>query len=303
MANEFFGRGKLLLSGEYLVLDGAQALALGLNVGQKLSVETISGDFLQWESFEQDGRRWFSACYDAGGNALESSDEKVAGILSSLLKVCIRYNPSFSPAGKKAVVRVGFDRSWGLGSSSTLIYTLACWAGVDPFILVREVLPGSGYDVACAGIERGNAIVYSLKDGVPSWEEIEYRPPFADALFFVYSGEKQDTRKAVERYRGVAEDVRRRVAEQATRITREMLSCTELGKFEELIVRHEVLVGDLLNIQPVGERLFSDYRGGVVKSLGAWGGDFFLATGKDAPEYLRHKGFEIIFPFNSIAVK
>lgn len=303
MANEFFGRGKLLLSGEYLVLDGAQALALGLNVGQRLSVENISGDFLQWESLEKDGSLWFSGRFDAAGGILESSDAKVAGLLSSILKVCIRHNSGFSPAGKKVVIRAGFDRSWGVGSSSTLIYTLGRWAGVDPFVLVREVLPGSGYDVACAGIGRGNAIVYALKDGAPSWEEIEYRPPFADALFFVYSGVKQDTRKAVERYRAIPADVRRKTAEQATQMTREMRACTELEKFEELIVRHETLVGDLLDIQPVRERLFSDYRGGVVKSLGAWGGDFFLATGKDAPEYLRHKGFEVILPFNSIAAK
>ena len=303
MANEFFGRGKLLLSGEYLVLDGAQALALGLDVGQRLSVENIPGDFLEWESREKDGSLWFSGRFDAAGGALESSDAKVAELLSSFLKVCIKYNPGFSPAGNKAAIRAEFDRSWGLGSSSTLIYTLGRWAGVDPFVLVREVLPGSGYDVACAGIGRGNAIVYALKDKVPSWEEIEYRPPFADALFFVYSGVKQDTRKAVERYRAVPADIRGEAADQATRITREMLSCAELGKFEELIARHEALAGDLLDIQPVGERLFPDYRGGVVKSLGAWGGDFFLATGKDAPEYLKHKGFEIIFPFNSIAAK
>lgn len=303
MVNEFFGRGKLLLSGEYLVLDGAQALALGLNTGQKLSVEDTPENFLQWESLEKDGSVWFSGRFDAAGNILDATDAKVAGILSSLLKVCTEYNPGFSPVGKKAVIRAGFDRSWGLGSSSTLIYTLGSWAGVDPFVLVREVLPGSGYDVACAGIERGNAIVYALKEGVPSWEETEYRPPFADALFFVYSGVKQDTRKAVERYRAVAADVRRKTAEQAARITREMLSCVELARFEELIVRHEAMVGDLLDIQPVGERLFSDYRDGVVKSLGAWGGDFFLATGKDAPEYLRHKGFDVVLPFNSIAAK
>lgn len=303
MGNEFFGRGKLLLSGEYLVLDGAQALALGLNTGQKLSVEDTPDNFLQWESLEKDGSVWFSGRFDAAGNILDATDAKVACVLSSLLKVCIKYNPGFFPARKKAVIRAGFDRSWGLGSSSTLIYTLARWAGVDPFALVREVLPGSGYDVACAGIEGGNAIVYSLKDGAPLWEVIEYRPPFSDALFFVYSGMKQDTREAVKRYRVLPEGIRCAATAQATRITREILSCMELKAFEESIGRHEALVGDLLGIEPVKDRLFPDYRGGVVKSLGAWGGDFFLVTGKGAPEYLRHKGFEVVLPFNSIAAK
>ena len=47
---EFFGRGKLLLSGEYLVLDGAEALALGLNAGQRMRVEETGGEDLRWES-------------------------------------------------------------------------------------------------------------------------------------------------------------------------------------------------------------------------------------------------------------
>ena len=67
MACEFYGRGKLLLSGEYLVLDGAEALALGLQVGQRMRVEDVPGDGLEWKSTEKDGSVWFSARFAADG--------------------------------------------------------------------------------------------------------------------------------------------------------------------------------------------------------------------------------------------
>ena len=303
MACEFYGRGKLLLSGEYLVLDGAEALALGLNVGQSLSGEEIPGDMLEWESFEGDGTVWFSARYDAAGKVLETSDAAVAGRLSGLLEACREENRTFSFAGWRVRARVEFDRSWGLGTSSTLIYTLARWAGVDPFALVRRAWPGSGYDVACAGIARGNAVLYRLEGGIPSWDELDFRPPFADRIFFVYSGAKQDTRSAVARYRQLPPAERAVAAGRATEIARAMLSCAALEEFEKLIVRHESLVGGLLDVLPVGRRRFPDYAGGVVKSLGAWGGDFLMATGEKAPEYFRAKGFGTLFPFNSIVLK
>ena len=57
----FFGHGKLLISGEYFVLDGAQSLALPTRHGQSLSVK-YSPSFspkLSWKSYDVDGRCWF----------------------------------------------------------------------------------------------------------------------------------------------------------------------------------------------------------------------------------------------------
>ena len=209
MACEFYGRGKLLLSGEYLVLDGAEALALGLQVGQQMCVEDIPGDGLEWESTEKDGSVWFSARFAADGTLREASDTAVAARLKNLLAVCREGNPRFDFSGKRVCLRAEFDRSWGLGSSSTLIYALAQWAQVDPFALVRRAWPGSGYDVACAGIRQGNALLYRLEQGLPRWEEVVFRPPFAHRLYFVYSGAKQNTASAVADYRQLPADRRR----------------------------------------------------------------------------------------------
>ena len=301
---EFFGRGKLLLSGEYLVLDGAEALALGLNAGQRMRVEETGGEDLRWESCEADGSVWFSARYDARGASIEASDAAVAERLSRLLTQCRALSPDFSFSGKRVTVQADFDRSWGLGSSSTLIYLLGRWAGVDPFCLVRSVWPGSGYDVACAGLSgRANALMYRLSQGRPVWEERVFRPRFADRLFFVYSGAKQDTAAAVARYRQLAPAERAQAADSATRISRVMAACADLSDFETLVREHESLVGALLGIEPVQRRLFPDYRAGAVKSLGAWGGDFLLATGEEAPAYFRSRGLHIVLPFGAMTMQ
>ena len=70
--------------------------------------------------------------------------------------------------------------------------------------------------------------------------------------------------------------------------------------FENLINQHEKIIGNVLKKQPIKERLFSDYFG-CIKSLGAWGGDFILATGNiDTPNYFKQKGYETIIKYDDM---
>ena len=67
--------------------------------------------------------------------------------------------------------------------------------------------------------------------------------------------------------------------------------------FQMLMLAHESIVSKLIGIDPVQETEFSDYEG-VVKSLGAWGGDFVLACGPTkSKEYFAAKGFTVCFPY------
>ena len=52
----FYSHGKLLISSEYAVLDGAQALALPTKFGQTLNVESISGAIIHWKSISSTGK-------------------------------------------------------------------------------------------------------------------------------------------------------------------------------------------------------------------------------------------------------
>ena len=59
MRQTFYSNGKLLLTGEYLVLDGAKALALPTKMGQNLQIATLESPSIVWKSFDSDGSVWF----------------------------------------------------------------------------------------------------------------------------------------------------------------------------------------------------------------------------------------------------
>jgi hypothetical protein len=65
-------------------------------------------------------------------------------------------------------------------------------------------------------------------------------------------------------------------------------------------------VGRALGYEKVKDRLFSDYWGSV-KSLGAWGGDFALATSNRSPAetraYFEGKGLATVIPYDEIIRK
>ena len=59
--NHFYSNGKLLLTGEYFVLDGAKSLAVPTNCGQDLTVEPIKESQLIRKSYSNTGECWLSA--------------------------------------------------------------------------------------------------------------------------------------------------------------------------------------------------------------------------------------------------
>ena len=75
----------------------------------------------------------------------------------------------------------------------------------------------------------------------------------------------------------------------------------KVDEFEKLIVEHEEIISKTINIEPIKNRLFRDYQSGVVKSLGAWGGDFVLVTGnKSSLSYFSNKGYNEIIPYKDL---
>ena len=55
----FYSNGKLLITGEYVVLDGAKALALPTKFGQNLVVTSGINHQIKWTSFDADKSIWF----------------------------------------------------------------------------------------------------------------------------------------------------------------------------------------------------------------------------------------------------
>jgi len=297
---------KLLLTAEYLVLNGAMALAVPLKFGQRLVVDENEQGFISWQSIAYDGSTWFSGKYSLKEFIIiESSNPDIAKYPQRLLLAARKLNPAFcgSTNGCNVISTLNYPLLWGMGSSSTLIAAVAGWAEIDPFELHFEVSKGSGYDIACA-ISNG-PIVYKLRENKPEFEYVNFSPSFADKIYFVYQGNKQDSVEGIQKYRNRNSNPARNIVDLSSDLTKRMITAATLTDFEQVLREHEILIGNLLDAPSIRQTIFSDLPG-EVKSLGAWGGDFCMLTWRDEPEllsaYLKSKGLEIVFNFNDIVL-
>lgn len=301
----FFGHGKILLSGEYFVLDGALSLAVPTKVGQSLSV-SYSPSFsptLTWKSYNVKGDCWFESKFEFWHfTCLDTNPSEEALLLQKILQQVRKQNSHFlrDDVDVKVETRLGFPLSWGLGSSSSLIYNIAQWAYVSPFELLFKTLGGSGYDIACA--QSDGPITYQKSASGPKWSPIYFYPSFRENIFFVYLGKKQNSREAVTDYskkRPFATSLLAKITE----LTQEFLNAQTLKQFQAAMNAHEELLGSSLAMTPVKELMFSDFKGSI-KSLGAWGGDFVLVATEEnllsVKKYFFEKGLDVIYSFEDL---
>ena len=302
----YYGHGKLLLTGEYFVLEGALALALPTTVGQSMKIHDRSSysPSLKWKALDHNGKPWFEAEYEFWHfRELSSTDPKVSEDLQKILRQVRLQNPHFLRDDREVTVetKLEFPWDWGLGSSSSLLYNIAQWAYVSPFELAVKAFGGSGYDIACA--QSMGPIHYELKDGLPKWRPVGFAPSFRDQLFLVHLGKKRDTREAVQAFKALSSEARRKPVDDISSLTQEITVAAELRHFERALREHEALVASTLNLSPVRTELFSDFWG-EVKSLGAWGGDFVLVTSSrdhhETRDYFTAKGLTTVIPYNEL---
>ena len=310
----YYSNGKLLLTGEYLVLDGAKSLAVPTKFGQDLVITKINEPQLIWGSFTNTGKCWFEASFDIPRLRLTSASfndhkdggsEGIAETLQKILQEARNLNPEFLNSNQGYIIKTNltFPQHWGLGSSSTLINNIASWANVNPFTLLWNAFSGSGYDIACA--KNNTPIYYSLTNNNPIIETIDFNPSFKNELFFVYLNQKQNSREGIKHYRAfIAKDndnnTKKDFIKQINALTDAFALANSITELDTIIIKHEQLISSIINVQPVKPRLFPDYFG-QIKSLGAWGGDFVLVTGNDkTPQYFKDKGFNTILSYENM---
>jgi len=293
---EFYSPGKLLITAEYLVLNGARAFALPTQKGQHMRVTPLEVPVLKWKSYTHTQEVWMGVILSVDNfECIEDNATPLPLIkkLQDILK-CVRVlQPTFCSRGFEVETNLDFDRSWGLGSSSTFINNIAQWAQVNPYELLDKTFGGSGYDVAVAQAKQ--ALLYTRNEYTPVVQSLSYDPPFRDQLYFVHLNKKQDSQQEVIAYHKRSKPSKKQI-ETINELTASLLSASTLSRFNELITAHEKLIGSLLQQTPIIERLFPDFNGSI-KSLGAWGGDFILATGASCPAYFKEKGFTTVVPY------
>ncbi|WP_136669361.1 GYDIA family GHMP kinase [Flavobacterium sp. H122] len=302
MKQTFYSNGKLLITGEYVVLDGAQAFALPTKFGQNLIVEkSESENTFQWTSFDSDNSIWFESefSFEDVFQKSEFEDSKIKTTLIEILHHAHLLNPEFlkNGTGFKITTQLTFPKFWGLGTSSTLINNIAQWLEIDAFTLLKNSFGGSGYDIACA--QNNSPIIYQLINEVPKITPVLFNPDFNDKIYFVYLNQKQSSKTAISNYYNKQANIQK-VIPVIDKITNTVIHATEPKTFAQALQQHEIEMSNVLESETVKEVLFTDFKG-VIKSLGAWGGDFVLAISTEDPTaYFKEKGYKVIIPYKEM---
>lgn len=302
MKQTFYSNGKLLITGEYLVLDGAKAFALPTKFGQKLFVEASQGQIIHWKSFDSDGSIWFEDTIPFASIIRNERFDYAKNIKNTLIEIlheAYLINSDFITSSNGYTIRteLTFPKSWGLGTSSTLINNIAQWLQIDAFELLQRSFGGSGYDIACA--QNNNSIVYQLVNEKPVIEKVNFNPAFTDKIFFVYLNKKQNSKAAIASYYGKQGNIQNAL-ETINSITKRAIEAKTLKEFALALQNHEIKLSNILELLTVKEALFPDFDG-VIKSLGAWGGDFVMSISNENPtNYFKTKGFEVVIPYDDM---
>ncbi len=297
-------KAKLMVSGEYLALKGALALALPLKYGQKLTVEANEGEpMIRWKSMVNNKIWFFTSILLPDFLVKESNFPEISRTLCKTLLAAKKLNPNFLAKPKDFLVTsvMDFDPEWGIGSSSSLISNIAYWANCDPFELNNLIFNGSGYDIACS---RSSApIIYEIKRGKPSYRKANFHPMFHQQLYFIYLNRKQNTQKSIQRLDLTM--VTSKDIDTIAELTLGIEHAQNLEIFQFLIGQHEEIIGKIIHKIPVKAMHFNDFAGSL-KSLGAWGGDFILAASAASEEYVRNyfinKNLPVILRYDEIVL-
>ncbi len=304
----YYSNAKLLLSGEYLVLRGAKALALPLKPGQSMEVKSQPKSKttaeLYWKSYEHD-LLWFEMRISLPDCSLiESSDRLIADKLVHILKTSQSINPSFLEGYQDFFVesKLSFLKEWGFGSSSTLINNIAEWADIGPYHLLSQTFGGSGYDIACASAKQ--ALLFSLLNHKPMVEPNNFNPQFKENLFFIYLDKKQSSADSIKDFNKM-EKIPDEIISEASDLSVALSTADQLKEFQNLMFQHEKLISSLLRKKRIKEEMFPDFNG-EIKSLGAWGGDFVMAATEmefdEVNKYFNSKGLKTIFKYTDLAI-
>ena len=303
MKDRFYSNGKLLITGEYLVLEGAKVLALPTIFGQDLCVSSNEISGIQWRSFDHLNNIWFETqlTYQEIISGGIPDNREIRNMLVTILHGAYLQNPKFVQEQKNLLIEthLDFDRNWGLGTSSTLINNIAEWTNTDAFKLLKTTFGGSGYDIAAAKAK--GAVLYQISEGKSTSQSILFQPHFQDSIYFIYLNRKQDSNATSKSYK--TKVVSQSDINQIDQLTEQISSTKSFDEFCSDLEKHEQIISKVLEVETIKNQLFQDFNG-TIKSLGGWGGDFILATAKENPtKYFQDKGYKTVIPYREMILE
>lgn len=295
-----FSPGKLLLTSEYVVLDGAIALAVPTKWGQEFFFDEDDNQqsLIFWKAKHQ-GHHWLDITIDyQNWKVVETNLPDGATFILQTLQNILKLGSSIFSDNKSFYITTNlqFPADYGLGSSSTLMTNLAEWSGVDAFMLNELSLGGSGYDIAVAKAQ--SAILFWRENNDVNYEKVDFSPDFGKDLIFVHLARKQDSREGIRLYR--SKEKLLYLVRRFSEITQSVLQADTLEEFSALMQDHESILSDFLGLPTAKEKYFHDCPT-FIKSLGAWGGDFVMSCRFENYEnYFKEKGYENVFSWEDM---
>lgn len=295
-----FSPGKLLLTSEYVVLDGAIALAVPTKWGQEFFFDEDDNQqsLIFWKAKHQD-QHWLDITIDYKNWTVVDTNlpDAAAFILKTLQNIQELGSAIFSDSKSYYLTtNLQFPADYGLGSSSTLMTNLAEWSGVDAFMLNELSLGGSGYDIAVAKAQ--SAILFWRENNDVNYEKVDFSPDFRRDLIFIHLGKKQDSREGIRLYR--SKEKLLYLVRRFSEITQSVLQVKTLEEFSALMQDHEILLSDFLGLPTAKEKYFQDCPT-FIKSLGAWGGDFVMSCRfENYEKYFIEKGYKNVFSWENM---
>ncbi len=297
---QFSAPGKVMLSGEYAVLSGAKAILLPTKFRQHITARTEHSDKLFWKSF------YYNNCFFEGEYSwnkerfIKTNDPGKALYIEKILKACTTLKSEILNSVSEIETYLDFSPDWGMGSSASLIVNLSRIFNLNPIAINILVSRGSGADINCSLAD--TPISFSKAKGNYQSKPLKLNLPFRDKLWFIYLGKKQKTETEVLRSLKTIFFPKHELAE-IDALSETIVSTSSLDKFESAIRRHEMLISQHIRIPTLQQSLFSDFEG-IVKSLGAWGGDMALVTWRGDEQFLRDylftKNIGTFFHFNQL---
>lgn len=300
MKGYIFSPGKLLITSEYVVLDGALALAVPTQLGQEFFFEEIDdqNSFIFWEAHYQN-KPWLKIKIDySKWTILETNLQEPAKFILKILKnIQLQSIKKFQKNTTYYLkTNLQFPPDYGLGSSSTLMNNLSEWAQIDAFALNETNLGGSGYDIAVAQ-QKSTILFRNLKGEITS-EKVDYHPSFKQELIFVHLNQKQDSRAGITHYRSKEKSTV--LIDYFTELTQQVVHAKNLEEFSNLMEIHENKLSNFLELPTIKKEKFKDCPT-FIKSLGAWGGDFIMSAKFDGyQDYFTRRGFPNFYEWNKL---
>ena len=278
----YHSNGSFLLTGEYLVSQGSQAIVLPLKKGQTLVIKPIKEDLLIWEDIYNE-ETLFKAVFSTGPiDIMESSDGEEALFVRTVIRTAMDHLASLTSLPGYAIQSVhNYPARMDPGSRPALIASVAEWFNINPFRLNREITQDAGYGIA--GARSSRPILYQMVDNSAEYEQIALASSCTENMYFVYAGDLEDLsgrREKIEHAGNLSQ-----IIPKIREINKNIIQSGSLQEFENALLDYEHLLSGVMEEKTIQQRLFDDFPG-VIKPMVSNNSIFLLVTWQGTREEL-----------------